>query len=121
MSKPSKNIPMPISHRIRRWNEEMGSRSRRGPAFAVAASSFPPGEHGQAAHGQSVNGQTAILGKVVLLGSLEKLLAASRRSRFELKNALNQRIGLSSQTIRSTDLRNKTDLHSILPRAGTAE
>src|ERR1700719_2667905 len=121
MSKPSKNIPMPISHKIRRWNEETGSRSRRAPAFAVAASSFPPGKHGQAAYGQSFDGQTAILGKVVLLGGLEKFLAALRRSRVELKNSLDQSIGLPGQTISRTNLRDETDLHSILRGDGIAE
>src|ERR1700676_1549040 len=121
MSKPSKNIPMPMSHRIRRWKEEMGSRSRRAPAFAVAASSLPPGEHGQAAHGQSVDGQTAILGKVVLLGGLEKFLAAPHGSRVELKNGLDQSIGFARQTISRTNLRDETDLQCSLRRDGIAE
>src|SRR5580693_254499 len=99
MSKPSKNIPMPMSHRIRRWKEEMGSRSRRAPAFTVAASSLLPCENVQAAHGESFDRQTAILGKVVLLGGLEKFLAASHRSRVELQNALDQSIRLPRQTI----------------------
>src|SRR6185312_5722387 len=33
MSKPSKNIPMPIRNMMRRWNGPIGSRSRRLPAF----------------------------------------------------------------------------------------
>src|SRR5580692_1872103 len=99
MSKQSKNIPMPMSHKIRRWNEEIGSRSRRAPAFAVAASSLLPCEHGQAAHGQSFDRQTAILGKVVLLGGLEEFLAPPHRGRIELKNALDNGIGLLRQTI----------------------
>src|ERR1700731_145149 len=121
MSKPSKNIPMPMSHRIRRWKEEMGSRSRRAPAFAVAASSLLPCEHGQAAHGQSIDGQTAILGKVILLGGLKKLLAASRRSRVELKNTLGQSIRLPGQTISRTNLRDKTDLQRSLRSNGISE
>src|ERR1700733_5570914 len=33
MSKPSKNMPMPISIMMRRWNGPIGSRSRRLPAL----------------------------------------------------------------------------------------
>jgi hypothetical protein len=33
ISKPSKNIPMPISSMMRRWNGPIGSRSRRLPAL----------------------------------------------------------------------------------------
>src|SRR5690349_12800247 len=33
MSKPSKNMPMPISHSTRRWKPETGSRSSRPPAL----------------------------------------------------------------------------------------
>src|ERR1700674_1416295 len=121
MSKPSKNIPMPISHRIRRWNEEIGSRSRRAPAFAVAASSFLPGEHGQATHGQSLDGQSTILVKAVLLRALKKFLAAPRGRRVQLKNALHQRIRLLSQTISRTNSRDKTDQLRVLWGDGIAE
>src|ERR1700674_2512548 len=121
MSKPSKNIPMPISHRIRRWNEEIGSRSRRAPAFAVAASSFLPGKHGHAAHSQSIDSEAAILAKVVLLGGLEKFLAAPRRSRIGPKDALDQSISLRGQTISRTNLRDETDLQSLLRGDGMTE
>ena len=50
-SKPSKNIPMPMSPMMRRWKEEMGRRSRRAPAFTVAGRLFLPGEYGEAADG----------------------------------------------------------------------
>src|SRR5271168_2770356 len=42
MSKPSKNIPMPIRIRMRRWNGPIGSRSSRPPALTdVAMCAFP--------------------------------------------------------------------------------
>src|SRR5437660_9159758 len=44
MSKPSKNMPVPISSMMRRWNLEMGSRSRRAPGAAVTVSSLLPHE-----------------------------------------------------------------------------
>src|ERR1700676_5490175 len=99
MSKPSKNIPMPISHSIRRWNEEIGRRSSRAPAFTLVGRSFPPGKNVHASHRQSFNCEAAILFEAVLLSGLEKFLTASHGGRIEFKNALDQSIGLSGQTI----------------------
>src|ERR1700682_6789825 len=105
MPTPAKNIPAPISHIIRRWNEEMGSRSRRAPAFTGAASLFLLREDGHAADRQRFNGQTAILVKRVLLRRYEKFLAVSRGIRLELKYALDNGIGIGCETPSRKDLR----------------
>ena len=88
MSKPSKNMPMPISHMMRRWKEEIGSRSRRAPAFTVAASSFLLCEQGDAPGGQSFKCCVAVLVKGSLLGGEKEFLAASNRRWIEVKNSL---------------------------------
>src|SRR5450755_3041367 len=41
MSKPSKNMPMPISSMMRRWNGPIGSRSSRLPEFTDDIICFP--------------------------------------------------------------------------------
>src|SRR6202035_3720620 len=114
MSKPSKNIPMPISHSIRRWNEEIGRRSSRAPAFTLVGRSFPPGENVHASHRQSFDCEAAILFEGVLLSHHEKFLAAPSRGRIEFENALDQGIGLSGQTILLTNQGNQTDLLRLL-------
>src|ERR1700737_5225767 len=105
ISNPSKNIPAPINHIIRRWNEEMGRRSRRAPAFTGTASLFLLREDGQAADRQSLNGEAAILVKGVLLRRHEKFLAVSRGIRIELKYAFDKGIGIGCKTPRRPDLR----------------
>src|SRR6266404_4511535 len=121
MSNPSKNIPPPISHMIRRWNEEIGSRSRRAPAFAGAASLFLLRDDGHAANRQRVNGQTAILVKGVLLRCEEKFLAGPRGIRIELQDPFDKRIGIGFETRGRTNLGNESDLESVLRSDGIAE
>src|SRR5580700_8020689 len=114
MSNPSKNIPAPINHIIRRWKEEIGSRSRRAPAFTGTADSLLPCEEGHAADCQGFNGQPAVLVKGILLRSLEKFLAAPRGSWVEPENAIDESIGLASKSIGRTDLRDEADFESLL-------
>src|ERR1700676_4430259 len=114
MSKPSKNIPMPMSHMIRRWNEETGSRSRRAPALAVTTSLFRLREQGHTADRQGFNSQSAVLVKGVLLGCLEEFLAASRGSRIELTDTLDDNIRVADQAVGRADLRNEADLQRAL-------
>src|SRR5712671_3378180 len=121
MSNPSKNIPAPISHMIRRWNEERGSRSSRAPAFACAASLFLLRDDGHAANRQRVNGQTAILVKGVLLRCEEKFLAGPRGIRIELQDSFRKRIGIGFETPDRTNLGNESDLQSVLRSNGIAE
>src|SRR5690348_5470920 len=110
MSNPSKNIPAPISHMIRRWNDEIGSRSSRAPALTGAASLFLLGHDGHAAHRQSLNGQAAILVKGVLLRGQEKLFAGSRRMGIEFQYSFDQRIGVGFEPPGRANLRNQADL-----------
>src|ERR1044072_9253049 len=42
MSKPSKNIPMPIRNMMRRWKGPIGNRSRRLPVFTDVDICSPP-------------------------------------------------------------------------------
>src|ERR1700676_2763636 len=121
MSNPSKNIPAPISHMIRRWNDEIGSRSSRAPAFTGAASLFLLRDDGHAADRQRLNGQTAILIKGILLRREEKFLAGSRGIRFELQDSFDQRIGIGCETPGRTNLGNEPDLQSVLRSNGIAE
>src|SRR5712671_4965458 len=104
MSNPSKNIPAPISHMIRRWNEEMGSRSRRAPAFTGTPSLFLLREEGHAADRQGFNGQAAILVKGVLLGRLEEFLAVPRGVRVELKYAVDKSVSIGCEAPCRTNL-----------------
>src|SRR5258705_9819349 len=121
MSNPSKNIPAPISHMIRRWNEEIGSRSRRAPAFAGAASLFLLREDGHAANRQRLNGQTAILVKGILLRREEKLLAGARGIRIELQDSFDSGIGNGCETRGWTNLGNEPNLQSLLRSDGISE
>src|SRR5207302_11449116 len=104
MSNPSKNIPAPISHMMRRWNEEICSRSSRAPAFAGAANLFLLRDDGHAADRQRLNGQTAILVKGVLLRREEKFLAGSRGIRIELQDSFDSGIGNGCETRCRTNL-----------------
>src|SRR5260370_22529432 len=110
MSKPSKNMPAPISSRMRRWNLEMGSRSRRAPESAVTASSLFPREQGQATFRQGVNGKTAVLVKGVLLGIEKKAFATTHVGRVEPQDTLDEGVGFGGEAISGTDLRGQTDL-----------
>src|ERR1700731_1696398 len=110
MSKPSKNMPVPISSMMRRWNLEIGSRSRRAPESAVTVSSLFPRERGQAAFRQGVNGETAVLVKGVLLGIEEKAFAATYGGRVKPQDTLDEGVGFNGEAISGTDLRDQTDL-----------
>src|SRR5579864_7316460 len=123
MSKPSKNIPMPMSHMIRRWKEEIGSRSSRTPALtvAVAVSSLFIGEHGHASGNQRFNRGAAVLVKRVLLGSEKKFLAAPDSRWIELKNTLDESVGLNFQAVSGTNLRDETDLQGAFGAYGISQ
>src|SRR3982074_834522 len=121
MSNPSKNIPAPISHIIRRWNEEMGSRSRRAPAFTGTPSLFLLREDGHAADRQGFNGQAAVLVKGVLLRRLEELLAVPRGVRVELKYALDKGVSIGCEMPGRTNLRDEANLQGMLRGDGIAE
>src|ERR1700692_567749 len=121
MSKPSKNIPAPMSHMIRRWKEESGSRSSRAPAFTGIVGSLLPREHGQAADRQGFSGQTAILVKGILLRGLEKFLAVSRGIRIETQDAFDEVIDVGSESARRADVRDEAEFSSLLRRDGIAE
>src|SRR6266851_3188375 len=121
MSNPSKNIPAPISHMIRRWKEESGSRSSRAPAFTGTASSLLPRKHGHAAHRQGFRGQTAVLVERILLRGLEKFLAVPRGVRIEAQDALDDRLDVGRQFICRADVRDESDLLRLLRRDRIAE
>src|SRR5713226_793725 len=110
MSKPSKNMPAPTSHIIRRWKLEIGSRSRRAPESAVTANSLLPREQRQAALPQGIYGETAVLIKRVLLGVQKKVFAAARGGRIELQDALDESVGFRGKALGGTDLRDQTNL-----------
>src|SRR5258706_5698962 len=121
MSNPSKNIPAPISHMVRRWNDEPGSRSSRAPAFAGAASLFLLRDDGHAADRQRVNGQAAILVKGALLRCEEEFLAGPRGIRIELQDSFDSGIGNGHETRGRTNLRDEPDLQSVLRSDWIAE
>src|ERR1700737_1018939 len=121
MSNPSKNIPAPIDHIIRRWNEEMGSRSRRAPAFTGTASLFLLREHGHAADRQSLNGEAAVLVKGILQSRLKKFFTVSSSVGIQLKYALYEGIGIGCEAPRRANLRNEPDLLSMLRANGIAK
>ena len=90
---------MPISHMMRRWKEEIGSRSRRAPAFTVAASSFLPCEHGQASSNQGFKGRVAVLFERLLLGGEKKFLASPGSRGIESQNTFYESVSLTRQTV----------------------
>src|ERR1700730_9677077 len=114
MSKPSKNMPIPMSHMIRRWNEEIGSRSSRAPALIVTGDSLFPSEGRHAANCQSFNGQTAILIERVLLSGLEEFLATPRRPRVQIKDALHKGVRFPGEALSGNDLGDQSDLQRAL-------
>src|SRR5260370_27400594 len=121
MPNPSKNIPAPISHIIRRWNEEMGSRSSRAPALTGAPSLFLLRGDGHAADRQRLDGQAAILLKGVLLRREEKFFAGSRGIWIELQDSFDSGIGNGYEARWRTNLRNEPNLQSLLRRDGVAK
>src|SRR4030088_3059953 len=121
MSNPSKNIPAPINHITRRWNAEMGGRSRRAPAFTGTASLFLLREHGHAADRQSLNGEAAILVKGILQSRLRKFLAVSSGVGIQLKYALYKCIGIGCEASARANLSNEPDLLSMLRADGIAK
>src|SRR2546421_10982037 len=121
MSKPSKNMPVPISSMMRRWNLEMGSRSRRAPEAAVTVSSLLPREQGQATFRQGVNGETAVLVEGVLLGVEKKAFATTHGGRVEPQDTLDEGVGCGGEAISGTDLRDQTDLLRAMRVDGLTE
>src|SRR5258708_7652573 len=121
MSKPSKNMPVPISSMMRRWNLEMGSRSRRAPEFAVTGSSLLPREQGHATLRQGVNSETAVLVEGVLLGVEKKTFAAAHGGWVEPQDTLDEGVGLGGEAISGTDLRDQTDLLGAMRVDGLTE
>src|ERR1700724_1891728 len=94
-SKPSKNMPMPMRPMMRRWKEEMGRRSRGGPAFTVAVAGrlfggrlFLPGEDGEAANGEDFGGQAAILFEGILRGDVKEFFAFAGSGGVEFQDSL---------------------------------
>src|ERR1700674_82329 len=110
MSKLSKNMPVPISSMMRRWNLEMGSRSRRAPESAVTMSSLLPRKQGKATFRQGVNGETTVLVEGVLLSIEEKVFAAAHGGSVEPQDTLDEGVGFCGEAIRGTYLRDQTDL-----------
>src|ERR1700730_11620930 len=106
---------------IRRWNDDIGSRSSRAPAFAGAASLFLLRNDGHAADRQRLNGQTAILVKRVLLGGQEEFLAGSGGIPIELQDSFHKSIGIGCEARAWTNLGNEPDLQSVLRSDGIAE
>src|SRR6267143_683909 len=121
MSKPSKNIPVPMSSMIRRWKVEMGSRSRRAPESAVTVSSLLPRERGQAAFRQGINGKTTVPGEGVLLGVEKKAFAAAHGGRLEPQDALDESVGFGRKAFGGTDLRDQTNLLRAMRVDGLTE
>src|SRR6266403_112020 len=121
MSKPSKNMPVPISSMMRRWNLEMGRRSRRAPESAVTVSSLFPRKQGQATLRQGVNGEAAVLVKEVLLGVEKKAFAATHGGRVEPQDTLDEGFGFGGEAIGGTDLRDQTDLLRAMRVDGLTE
>src|SRR5260221_14160965 len=106
---------------IRRWKPESGSRSSRAPAFTGTASSFPPREHGHAAHRQGFRGQAAVLIERVLLRCLEKFLAVPRCVRIKMQDALDDGIDVGCESARRADVRDEADLPRLLRCDGIAK
>src|SRR6266404_5626928 len=121
MSKPSKNIPVPISSIIRRWKVEMGSRSRRAPESAVTASSLLPRERSQAAFRQGINGETAVPVEGVLLGVEKKAFAPAHGGRVEPQDTLYESFGFGRKAIGGTYLRDQTNLLRAMRIDGITE
>jgi hypothetical protein len=72
-------------------------------------SSLLPREQGQATLRQGVNGETAVLGKGVLLGTEKKAFAATHGERVEPQDTLDEGVGFGGEAISGTDLRDQTD------------
>src|SRR5215469_6969688 len=112
---------MPISHRIRRWNEEIGSRSNRAPALTGVSSSFLPRYPRKTVEGQGLGCQPAVLVKGILLSCLKELLAPSRSGGIEFENAVDQCVRVAAQPLSGAHLRDEPGLQGELGRDGFAE
>src|SRR5882762_8976093 len=121
MSKPSKNIPVPINSMMRRWKLEMGSRSRRAPESAVTARSLLPREQGQAAFRQGIDGETAVLIKGVLLGAEKKAFAAAHGGRVEAQDTLDESVGFGREAVGGKGLRDQANLLRAMRVEGLTE
>ena len=106
---------------MRRWKEEIGSRSRRAPAFTVAAGSFLIGEYSHASGGQRFKRGPAVLVKPILLGGEKEFLTAPDRRRIELKNTIDESVGLTCQKVDGANVRDETDLQSSFAIYGIAK
>src|SRR5882762_8160202 len=103
-------MPAPISSMMRRWKPEMGRRSRRAPESAVTARSLFPREHGQAAFGQGIDGETAVLVKGVLLGVEKKFFTAAHGPGVKPHDALDEGVGFRRKSVGRANLRDQADL-----------
>src|SRR5215472_1278040 len=101
---------MPMRVTIRRWNPEIGRRSRRAPALTLMPASRLPGQRSQGPLCQCIQRQIAVLREIVILRSEEKLLAAPHGVHVELQNSRDQSLHLAGKCFGGTDLRNQTDL-----------
>src|SRR6516225_2453330 len=101
---------MPMRVTIRRWNPEIGRRSRRAPALTFMPSSLLPGQRRQGPLCQCIQCQNAVLRKIVILRSEEKLLASPHSVHVELQNSRDRSVHLARKCFGGTNLGNKTDL-----------
>ena len=106
---------------IRRWNEEIDSRSSRAPALRVTGNSLFPGKCGKAADRQGFYGQAAVLIERVLLSRLKKFLAPSRCPRIQIQYAFYERIPFAREALGGHNLRYKSDLQGSLRRDGISK
>src|SRR6266702_2684550 len=107
-------MPMLMSMRMRRWNLEIGRRSRRAPALTLMRESLFPGERGQGAGGESFGGEAAVFFKCVGLGGEEKFLAAASGAGVELQDAGYQLVGFGGEIGGWNDLGDDANFQGIL-------
>src|SRR5579863_6388522 len=106
---------------MRRWNEDIGNRSRRAPAFTRTVRSLLPRQHSQAAHGQGLGGQAAVLVEGILQRGLKKFLAVPRGRGIEAQDAFDEVIDIRRQCACWADVRDQADLPRLSRSDGIAE
>src|ERR1700675_597747 len=107
-------MPMPMSVRMRRWNLEMGRRSRRAPALTLKSGSLFSRVGGHGAGGEGVGGEAAVFFKGVGLGGEEEFLAAAGGAGVELEDACDQLVGYAGELRRGADHGDQADFESLL-------
>ena len=106
---------------MRRWNWEMGRRSRRAPALTLKSGSLFPGEGRQGAGGEGFGGEGAVFLKGIGLGGEEEFFAPASGAGVELQDAGDESVGFAGEIGGGNYLGDEANFERALGREGLAE